>query len=410
MSTPVAKPFRSDSIRLLVHKGAESVEQAQRRGEREGAGEPPNILKVVEDDAAPGQAGTGDDSPSPAEMAEGVLEHPDPEPGDDRRAREGEDDKPDDGGLEAQDQSADARRRRAQAAEIDKGYEERLQGLAHNLQALRREAKPADPEQSTPLPLDGMVLQRFIQSSDFGPPERGTNRLGAILRMGIAGAVGATIAYYFAVGNPFPSGSNEPPLRPGLQHAMGPASVWEPVSEVGQSESARGQNLANAEPPNAVSGKRQQARQLSDPVPTALEHPAEPAAPAQTSSAVPLTSALASAPASAPVEPQPAPARAMAIRPGGMDPDQIQLLLKQGKEFVAVGDLATARVVLRRAAEAGAVDAAFALAQCYDPKVLTRMRVWGVAPDIGEARRWYEIARQLGSAEAARRLELLPSE
>ena len=77
---------------------------------------------------------------------------------------------------------------------------------------------------------------------------------------------------------------------------------------------------------------------------------------------------------------------------------------------MAVGDLATARVVLRRAAEAGAAAAAFALAQSYDPKVLTRMRVWGVAPDIGEARRWYEFARQMGSPEAARHLEFLPPE
>jgi TPR repeat protein len=93
-----------------------------------------------------------------------------------------------------------------------------------------------------------------------------------------------------------------------------------------------------------------------------------------------------------------------------MEPDAIQLLVKQGQEFVAAGDLATARVVLRRAAEAGDVAAAFALAQCYDPKVLTRMHALGVAPEIGEARRWYEIARHLGSAEAARHLELLPPE
>ena len=98
----------------------------------------------------------------------------------------------------------------------------------------------------------------------------------------------------------------------------------------------------------------------------------------------------------------------MAVRPSGMDTDEIQLLLKQGQEFAAVGDLATARMVLRRAAEAGDVGAAFALAQCYDPKVLTQMRARGVAPDIGEARRWYEVARQLGSTEAARHLEFLP--
>lgn len=387
MSTSAEEPFRSNNIRLLVHKGAGSLKHRERCGEPEGAGEPP-------------RAGTRDNGPSPAQMAEGVLKHADVGHGEDRSAKRSRNDKPDDGGLEAH--AADARRRRAQAAEIDKGYDEKLEGLADNLQALRREAKPADPE-STPLPLDGVVLQRFIMSSDFDRLERGTNRLGTILPIGVACAVVAAIAYYFAVGNPFASGSNESSLRSELPQAMGLASVAEPVFEVSQSESARGQKLANAEPFKTISN-RQQA--LLDPVATAIEHPAEPAASAETSRGAPLTTALA--PALAPVEPP--PARAMPMRPHGIDPDEIQLLLKQGQEFMAVGDVATARVVLRRAAEAGAVDAAVALAQSYDPKVLTQMRVWGVVPDIREARRWYEFARQMGSAEAAHHLALLPPE
>jgi len=32
---------------------------------------------------------------------------------------------------------------------------------------------------------------------------------------------------------------------------------------------------------------------------------------------------------------------------------------------------------------------------------LGRMKVQGVKPDVGLARRWYERARQLGAAEAA---------
>jgi hypothetical protein len=275
----------------------------------------------------------------------------------------------------------------------------------------RRLGEPVDPEQSTTLPsesvalttatqnlpsrhLDGMPLKRSGL-----PPERESKRLGAILSIGIACAVVAPIAY-FAVGNPFASGSHGFRLRQEIQNAMGLPAVSETVSEAGQSEAARGKQLANAEPPNVVSDKKQPVGQLSHPVPMAIERPAEAVAPALTSRAVPL-SPLASAPASLPEQPQPGPGRVMAMRPNGMDPDQIQLLLKQGQEFMVVGDLATARVVLRRAAEAGAVAAAFALAQCYDPKVLTQMHALGVAPDISEARRWYEIAGQLRSAEAA---------
>src|SRR5262249_10923143 len=136
--------------------GVGSLEQRERCGEPEAADEP---LKILEDDAAPGQAGTRENCPSPGQMSEGMLEHPDLEHGDDLYAKEGEKEKPDDSGLMAQDQSADARRRIAQAAEVDKGYEEKLEGLTHNLPELRREAEPVDPEQSTPLPLDGRTLQ-----------------------------------------------------------------------------------------------------------------------------------------------------------------------------------------------------------------------------------------------------------
>ncbi len=87
--------------------------------------------------------------------------------------------------------------------------------------------------------------------------------------------------------------------------------------------------------------------------------------------------------------------------------DEVQLLLKQGQEFIAAGDLATARIVLRRAAQAGAAPAAFALAQTYDARVLAKMRARGVDPDPAEARRWYETAQKLGSSEAAQQLEAL---
>jgi hypothetical protein len=129
-----------------------SPEQHERSGEPDAVGESPKISK---DDTPLGQAGTREDVPSPAQIAKGVPERPDLEHGDNRRAKEGDDEKSDDG-QEAQDQSADARRRRAQAAEIDKGYEEKLVRFDQNLQALRQEG----PEQSTPLPLDGMALER----------------------------------------------------------------------------------------------------------------------------------------------------------------------------------------------------------------------------------------------------------
>jgi TPR repeat protein len=43
----------------------------------------------------------------------------------------------------------------------------------------------------------------------------------------------------------------------------------------------------------------------------------------------------------------------------------------------------------------------------YDPAEQTRLALFGVVPDRNEARKWYERARDLGSAEAETRLARL---
>jgi len=60
--------------------------------------------------------------------------------------------------------------------------------------------------------------------------------------------------------------------------------------------------------------------------------------------------------------------------------------------LIAAGDVATARVVLQRAAEAGNAGAAMALGATYDPNVLAKLGVVGVKPDAEKARSWYEKA------------------
>jgi hypothetical protein len=90
-----------------------------------------------------------------------------------------------------------------------------------------------------------------------------------------------------------------------------------------------------------------------------------------------------------------------------LDPEQIEILMKQGESFVAVGDLVTARTVFQRAAEAGDAKAALAVGATYDPIMLVKLGVRGVQANVAMARDWYERAKDLGSAEARRRLELL---
>lgn len=87
-----------------------------------------------------------------------------------------------------------------------------------------------------------------------------------------------------------------------------------------------------------------------------------------------------------------------------MDPDQIAALLKRAKGLIAIGDLAPARLLLERAADAQEPSAALLLAQTYDPTVLGTQDMRSVTPDPAAARSWYQKAARLGSPEAQQRL------
>jgi hypothetical protein len=92
-----------------------------------------------------------------------------------------------------------------------------------------------------------------------------------------------------------------------------------------------------------------------------------------------------------------------------LDPDVIASLLKRADALIASGDVAAARLVLLRAADAGDARAAMTLAGTYDPAILEKLDVHGIVPNVVMARNWYEKAKKLGSAEAPQRLEMLAS-
>ena len=91
-----------------------------------------------------------------------------------------------------------------------------------------------------------------------------------------------------------------------------------------------------------------------------------------------------------------------------LDPGEVERLVKRGEAYLAQGDIAAARLILGRAAEARDARAAFSLAATYDPAVLKKLHVVGFRPDIAQARAWYEKAAEYGSADATRRLAALP--
>jgi hypothetical protein len=91
-----------------------------------------------------------------------------------------------------------------------------------------------------------------------------------------------------------------------------------------------------------------------------------------------------------------------------LEPGEVERLVKRGEAYLAQGDIAAARLILGRAAEARDARAAFSLAATYDPAVLKKLHVVGFRPDIAQARAWYEKAAEYGSADASRRLAALP--
>jgi outer membrane biosynthesis protein TonB len=125
----------------------------------------------------------------------------------------------------------------------------------------------------------------------------------------------------------------------------------------------------------------------TEPKPAA--NPAVPSAPAQT----------------APTQGSPqAPAQAAV----GLDENEINTLMRRGKNLLNDGDFAAARVLFERAANAGSAEAALALGSTYDPNVIKRLGAIMVKPDVASARKWYQLAAERGSAAASLQLANLP--
>jgi hypothetical protein len=90
-----------------------------------------------------------------------------------------------------------------------------------------------------------------------------------------------------------------------------------------------------------------------------------------------------------------------------LDPEEIATLVRRAEDFLKIGDIAAARLALRRAANSGHAPAALALGMTFDPFFLAELGVLGFAAEPAQARSWYERAAELGSSEAPRRLERL---
>ena len=101
----------------------------------------------------------------------------------------------------------------------------------------------------------------------------------------------------------------------------------------------------------------------------------------------------------------PAPPRAPMLSPA--DREAAERFIARGEQEIGKGQVAIARQFFLRAAQGGLARGALLLAATYDPRELARWGVQGVLPNLPEARKWYERARELGAPEAEERLARL---
>ena len=87
--------------------------------------------------------------------------------------------------------------------------------------------------------------------------------------------------------------------------------------------------------------------------------------------------------------------------------DETRGLRERAEALLSTGDIAAARLLLQRAAQARDARACLLLGATYDPMVLERLGIRGVTADPVLARTWYEQAKALGSEDASKRLDVL---
>jgi hypothetical protein len=78
-----------------------------------------------------------------------------------------------------------------------------------------------------------------------------------------------------------------------------------------------------------------------------------------------------------------------------LDDSEMAMLSKRGHSLLKDGDFTAARLLF----EPPAAPAALALGSTYDPLVIKRLGCLMVRPDVENARNWYQIAADRGSAD-----------
>jgi hypothetical protein len=272
----------------------------------------------------------------------------------------------------------------------DEPYDEPIAGAfddgASGPEFMAYGAEPTMARDGYPLAEDPMPL--FLSSDDEEPRQRGfgtgretrrnTPVVPRILKAGIYAALAAAVAFaVVSVENPLAVFANAKASLIGSADSATPPS--QPAAAV---------RLVSSNTPAPVAQPAVGIQALS---------PAPRVTPTRDDIALALRAAHQSLPEAAPPQTAAAPVRRL-------DPDELANLLKRAKGLIEIGDIAPARLLLERAAEAQEASAALLLAQTYDPAVLGTQDMRSITPDPAKARDWYQKAARFGSLDAKQRL------
>ncbi len=89
------------------------------------------------------------------------------------------------------------------------------------------------------------------------------------------------------------------------------------------------------------------------------------------------------------------------------DDARVEAWVERGNSLLGTGDIASARLFYRLAAEAGSAVAAGRTGMTHDPLYFRESGVIGITPDPTAALRWYTLGQTRGDAASAERLESL---
>ena len=220
-----------------------------------------------------------------------------------------------------------------------------------------------------------------------------------------------------------------------------PATAGEPGHDAGvpaPPEPATTDTAARTADDHPVAAGEAPAETLAQPGPTVTTRPAAAAAfPEPAPSAAPsgpqaeaagpptvsdpLAPSVQTAMASSPARPEASPtarprpeAAPVAADPTAMPPPPnappaasplppavLAILLDRGAAMLATGDISAARLLYKRAADAGSAQAAMEIGKTYEPTFLANRRAIGIQADPTIAAGWYRRALSLGGTKAA---------